>query len=168
MNPFSLTRLGEDDIVTVTPYRDQLGRRMMIYKIGNWRPSKISIDDIFRASLILFEMGALEPQTQVAGGIGIFDLEGLSLNHAWYVTPSVAKKMISLMVVSIPPFTHTQHGTHAAKINNLLLFSLSLSVCFVFVYTCVDMYASSNQCHSRNQQQLGIRYDLPDIQAIHE
>lgn len=103
VNPFSLTRLGEDDIVSVAPYRDQLGRRMMIYKIGNWRPSKIPIDDIFRASLILFEMGALEPQTQVAGGIGIFDLEGLSLNHAWYVTPSVAKKMISLMVVSIAP-----------------------------------------------------------------
>lgn len=103
VNPFAFTRLGEDDIVSVAPYRDQLGRRMMIYKIGNWRPSKIPIDDIFRASLILFEMGALEPQTQVAGGIGIFDLEGLSLNHAWYVTPSVAKRMISLMVVSIVP-----------------------------------------------------------------
>lgn len=101
VNPFSLSRLGEDDIVSVAPYRDQHGRRVMIYKIGNWRPSKIPIDDIFRASLILFEMGALEPKTQVLGGIGIFDLEGLSLNHAWYVTPSVARKMISLMVVSI-------------------------------------------------------------------
>lgn len=100
VHPLHLKRLGEDDIVSVTPYRDQHGRRIMIYKIGNWRPSKIPIDDIFRASLILFEMGAMEPITQVIGGIGIFDLEGLSLNHAWYVTPSVAKKIISLMVVS--------------------------------------------------------------------
>lgn len=42
----------------------------MIYKFGNWRPSKIPIDDIFRASIILFEMGALEPQSQVLGGVG--------------------------------------------------------------------------------------------------
>lgn len=32
---------------------------------------------------------------------GIFDLEGLSLQHIWNLSPSVAKKIISLMVVSI-------------------------------------------------------------------
>lgn len=70
VHPFLLSKLGEDDIVSVTPYRDQNGRRIMIYKFGNWRPSKIPVDDIFRASLILFEMGALEPQSQVLGGVG--------------------------------------------------------------------------------------------------
>lgn len=70
IHPFLLNKLGEDDIVSVTPYRDQTGRRIMIYKFGNWRPSKIPIDDIFRASIILFEMGALEPQSQVLGGVG--------------------------------------------------------------------------------------------------
>lgn len=70
VHPFLLTKLGEDDIVSVTPYRDQNGRRIMIYKFGNWRPSKIPVDDIFKASLILFEMGALEPQSQVLGGVG--------------------------------------------------------------------------------------------------
>lgn len=47
-----------------------IGRRIMIYKFGNWRPSKIPVDDVFRATLILFEMGALEPQSQVLGGVG--------------------------------------------------------------------------------------------------
>jgi len=109
VHPFHLKRIGEDDIVSVTPYRDQLGRRIMIYKIGNWRPSKVPINDIFKASLLLFEMGAMEPQTQVLGGIGIFDLEGLSLNHGWYVTPSVAKKIISLMVTCMPVRTNAIH-----------------------------------------------------------
>lgn len=98
--PMTLKRLGDEDIVSVAPYRDQLGRRMMIYKIGKWRPSKIPLNDIFKATLVLFEMGSLEPQAQVLGGIGIFDLEGMALNHAWCITPSVAKKIISLMVVS--------------------------------------------------------------------
>lgn len=131
MHPFTLTKLGEDDIVSVTPYRDQNGRRIIIYKFGNWRPSKIPVDDIFKASLILLEMGAMEPQSQVLGGVGeflkllffnccyqnprkkkvhvflfqifpgIFDLEGLSLQHIWNLSPSVAKKIISLMVVII-------------------------------------------------------------------
>lgn len=100
VHPFLLTKLGEDDIVSVTPYRDQNGRRIMIYRFGNWRPSKIPVDDIFKASLILFEMGSMEPQSQVLGGVGIFDLEGLSLQHIWNLSPSVAKKIISLMVVS--------------------------------------------------------------------
>lgn len=72
MHPFLLTKFGEDDIVSVTPYHDQNGRRIMIYKFGNWRPSKIPIVEIFKATLLLFEMGALEPQSQVLGGVGEF------------------------------------------------------------------------------------------------
>lgn len=71
VHPFMLAKLGDDDIVTVTPYRDQCGRRIMVHKFGNWRPSKVSVDDIIRASMILIEMGALEPQSQVLGGIGM-------------------------------------------------------------------------------------------------
>lgn len=32
--------------------------------------------------------------------LGIIDLEGLSLQHIWNVSPSVAKMVVSLMVVS--------------------------------------------------------------------
>lgn len=72
MHPFLLTKFGEEDIVSVTPYHDQHGHRVMIYKFGNWNPSKIPINEIFKATLLLFEMGALEPQSQVLGGIGEF------------------------------------------------------------------------------------------------
>lgn len=37
---------------------------------------------------------------QVLGGVGIFDLEGLTINHGLLITPSVASKIICLMVVS--------------------------------------------------------------------
>lgn len=70
VHPFLLTKLCEDDIVSVTPYRDQTGRRVMIYKYGNWRPSKVPVDDIFRVSLLLLEMGSMEPISQVLGGVG--------------------------------------------------------------------------------------------------
>lgn len=100
MNPLKFTELGERDVITVTPYRDQMGKRIIVYRVGRWKTSKHSIDDIFKATLVLLEMGTLEPIAQVMGGVGIFDLEGLQLNHVWQLTPSVAQKMISLMVVS--------------------------------------------------------------------
>lgn len=65
VDPLSLTHLGEDDIVSVTPYYDQNGRRMMFYKVGNWKPSKISMNDILKGTLVLLEMGSLEPRAQV-------------------------------------------------------------------------------------------------------
>ena len=96
-----LIHLGEEDVVSVAPYRDQKGRRMIFYKIGNWKPSTVSIDEILKATLIVVEMGSLEPSAQILGGIGIFDFEGLSLNHAWHLNPSIAQKIICLMVVCI-------------------------------------------------------------------
>ena len=96
----SLRPIGEEDLVSVTPYRDQNGRRMMIFKVRNWRPSKIGLEDIFKAMLLVLEIGSLEPQAQILGGLGVFDLEGLSVNHVWHMSPSVAQKIINLMVVS--------------------------------------------------------------------
>ncbi|XP_037024683.1 clavesin-1-like isoform X2 [Bradysia coprophila] len=109
VDPLSLTHLGENDIVSVTPYYDQNGRRMMFHKVGNWKPSKIPINDLMKATLILLEMGSLEPSAQVLGGIGIFDLEGLTINHGLLITPSVASKIICLMVTCMPIRTDTIH-----------------------------------------------------------
>lgn len=85
--------------MTTTPYRDQTGKRMLIYRFGNWKPSKLPIDELFKATLIVLEIGIMEPRAQVNGGVGIFDLEGLSLNHTLHMSPSVAQKMIAIMVV---------------------------------------------------------------------
>lgn len=99
VRPMLLRSIGDADIISVTPYRDQHGRRIMLYRIGNWKPSKISIDDLFRATLIILEIGAMEPISQINGGVGIFDFDGLTLNHCWHMSPTVAQKIICLMVV---------------------------------------------------------------------
>lgn len=96
-----LQSLGEENIMTVTPYLDQTGKRMMIYRFGNWKPSKTPVDEIFKATLIVLEIGIMEPRAQVNGGVGIFDLSNLTLSHTFHMSPSVAQKMISIIVVSI-------------------------------------------------------------------
>lgn len=41
----------------------------------------------------------MEHRAQVMGGVGIFDLAGLSMNHTLHMSPAVAQKMIQIMVV---------------------------------------------------------------------
>lgn len=116
IRPVDLTVLGDDDVISVAPYRDQNGRRMIIFKMGKWNPSKIPVIDLFRATLIVLEIGSFEPQAQVLGGIGLFDLEGLSFNHLWQMSPSVAQNMIKLMVTCVPMRTaeiHVVNNTRA-------------------------------------------------------
>lgn len=100
VHPLTLQSLGEEDIMTTTPYRDQTGKRMLIYRFGNWKPGRTPIDEIFKATLIVLEIGIMEPRAQINGGVGIFDLANLTLSHTFHMSPSVAQKMISVIVVS--------------------------------------------------------------------
>ena len=66
-----------------------------------WKTNEVNIDDIFRASLCLLELGSMEPIGQVVGGVGIFDLKDFTLGHVLHLSPSVAQKMIAMLVVSV-------------------------------------------------------------------
>lgn len=81
--------IGDDDIITVPPYRTQCGRRLLIYRIGNWKPSKYPVEELFKATISVLELGILEPRAQILGGIVIFDLKDITMAHAWTVTPQV-------------------------------------------------------------------------------
>ncbi|EDW13468.2 alpha-tocopherol transfer protein isoform X1 [Drosophila mojavensis] len=109
VRPLDLRHLGDDDILTVTPYRDQLGHRILIYRFGRWRPNRVTVDDIFRATIILQELGSLEPISQIMGGVAIFDLKDLALEHLLHLSPSVAQKMIALLVTTMPLRTAALH-----------------------------------------------------------
>lgn len=59
--------------------------------------------------MVVLEIGIMEPRAQVNGGVGIFDLEGLSMSHTFHMSPSVAQKMIAIMVTSLPYRTTAIH-----------------------------------------------------------
>ncbi|XP_067007616.2 alpha-tocopherol transfer protein-like [Anabrus simplex] len=109
INPLSLRYISEDDVVLVLPYREQTGRRVLIYRMGNWNPRNYSVEEIFKATVIVLELAILEQRAQVLGGVCIFDLGGLSLQHAWSMTPQVANRVVQLMGGSFPIRTHAIH-----------------------------------------------------------
>lgn len=109
VKPLELDFIGDDDILSIPPYREQTGRRIMIYRIGNWDTSRYGTDAIFQATLAVLELGILEQRCQILGGVCIFDLAGLTMQHAIKVTPKVASKVIDIMVTSFPMKIHAIH-----------------------------------------------------------
>lgn len=112
VRPTEMYHIGDDDILSVPAYRTQCGRRMMIYRMGNWDPRKYPVEEIFKASVIVLELGMLEPRAQILGGIAIFDLKGISMSHVWAVTPQIANMIMALMVTSFPMKTQAIHILH--------------------------------------------------------
>jgi hypothetical protein len=89
--------IGDDDVITVPPYKTQCGRRVLIYRMGNWNPRKYPVEEIFKATVTVLELGILEPIAQILGGVVIFDLKDITMAHAWCVTPQVRRHFISFL-----------------------------------------------------------------------
>lgn len=105
--------LGEDDVIAIPSERDCDGHRVMIFKPGRWRVEAYGVEELLRGTLACLELGVLEPKTQILGGVCIFDLEGLKLEHATKVTPHVARKVFDMMVTSFPLRVHAVHVVRA-------------------------------------------------------
>ncbi|XP_050309796.1 clavesin-2-like [Anthonomus grandis grandis] len=105
----NLLEIGCDDIITVPPYREQTGRRILLYRMGNWDPEKYTVTQLFQATMAILELAILEQRAQILGGIGLFDMSNLTFQQACYMTPSIAHKIIQILVTSFPMKIHAIH-----------------------------------------------------------
>ncbi|XP_022908326.1 alpha-tocopherol transfer protein-like isoform X2 [Onthophagus taurus] len=97
-----LEKADKADIITVPPYREQTGRRILLYRMGNWDPSKVTVTELLQATMVVLELAILEQRAQILGGIAMFDLEGLTIQHVLHLSPSLASKIVQIMVTHFP------------------------------------------------------------------
>ncbi|XP_033838354.1 alpha-tocopherol transfer protein [Periophthalmus magnuspinnatus] len=102
LSPVSVLGLLREDYHSVLPLRDHSGSRVLLYRIGQWNPKDWSAIQVFRVSLMTSEVIARETQTQRRGLKVIFDLQGWCLGHALQVTPSLARKISSVLSDAFP------------------------------------------------------------------
>lgn len=161
----SLTKLSKlHDVIIVPPYREQTGRRILLYRMGNsinfyrglvftnaflfpgnWDTSKTTVTELFQATLVVLELAILEQRAQILGGVAIFDLGGLTLNQALHMTPSVASRMVQIMVVRLLSIRTLHATTYPVK--------TALS----------DSFPDENQSDPYSIPILGVRHDLQYI-----
>ncbi|XP_032668663.1 alpha-tocopherol transfer protein-like isoform X2 [Odontomachus brunneus] len=98
LKPSKEKNIFEQNILTVLPKRDQCGRRILIVELGKkWKHNKCSLDEVYKGCVLYLEAAMLEPTSQIAGAVLIFDMDGLSLQQTWQFTPPFAKRIVDLL-----------------------------------------------------------------------
>lgn len=67
-----------------------------------WKHKEVALDEVFKGCVLFLEAAMLEPETQVAGAIVIFDMDGLSLQQTWQFTPQFAKRIVDWLQDAVP------------------------------------------------------------------
>ncbi|XP_050580964.1 alpha-tocopherol transfer protein-like isoform X1 [Bombus affinis] len=103
LKPSREKNIFEHNILTVLPNRDQCGRRILIIELGKkWKHNKCSLDEVFKGCVLYVEAAMLEPNTQIAGAVVVFDMDGLTLQQAWQFTPAIAKRIVDWLQDAVP------------------------------------------------------------------
>ncbi|XP_043466272.1 alpha-tocopherol transfer protein-like isoform X2 [Leptopilina heterotoma] len=103
LKPSNERNIFEHNILTVLPNRDQHGRRILIIELGKkWKHNKCSLDEVFKGCVLYLEAAMLEPTSQIAGAVVIFDMDGLSLQQTWQFTPPFAKRIVDWLQDAVP------------------------------------------------------------------
>lgn len=98
-----------DGVVNVLESRDALGRRVLWFRSCNWQPSIVTPDQLLQAGALSSELTFLEPGTQRAGLVIIYDMKDFGLSHLRSVTPSFARRMTFFMSECVPQKIEALH-----------------------------------------------------------
>ena len=71
----------EEQMHTMLQHRDKYGRRVYIWRPGQWNPDKVNIYDCYCAGYMLCEMAAREPMTQVCGVTVVTDAQNFGFKQ---------------------------------------------------------------------------------------
>jgi hypothetical protein len=103
LKPSKEENIFKHNILTVLPNRDQYGRRILIIELGKkWKFNEVSLDEVFKGCVLYLEAAMLEPTSQIAGAIVIFDMDGLSLQQTMQFTPPFAKRIVDWLQDAVP------------------------------------------------------------------
>ncbi|XP_014472763.1 PREDICTED: alpha-tocopherol transfer protein-like isoform X2 [Dinoponera quadriceps] len=121
LKPSNEKNIFEHDILTVLPNRDQHGRRVLIIELGKkWKHNKCSLDEVYKGCVLYLEAAMLEPTTQIAGAIIIFDMDGLTLQQTWQFTPPFAKRIVDLLQDAVPLRIKNIHVVNQPYVFNMV------------------------------------------------
>uniref|UniRef100_A0A1A9X070 CRAL-TRIO domain-containing protein n=1 Tax=Glossina brevipalpis TaxID=37001 RepID=A0A1A9X070_9MUSC len=86
----------------VLKQRDHLGRRVVIQRIENWKPSEVDKYELFRIYDAIANTLRLEPDTQINGVIHIMDFKNVNFSQILQMTPNFVKILAVYIFEYVP------------------------------------------------------------------
>ncbi|XP_076647673.1 alpha-tocopherol transfer protein-like isoform X2 [Halictus rubicundus] len=121
LKPSKEKNIFEHNILTVLPNRDQHGRRVLIIELGKkWKHNKCSLDEVYKGCVLYLEAAILEPSTQIAGAVVIFDMDGLTLQQTWQFNPPFAKRILDWLQEAVPLRVKNIHIVNQPYVFNMV------------------------------------------------
>ncbi|XP_077517205.1 alpha-tocopherol transfer protein-like [Amblyomma americanum] len=99
--PFDAT-CRKHRLLTVSRERDPEGRAVAMLNIGAWNADICSLNDFFRAGCVHLEYLLLQQEAQIKGFVFIVNVQGLGVYHMAHYTPSVIKRLLSIIQDYLP------------------------------------------------------------------
>ncbi|KAK6623156.1 hypothetical protein RUM43_009008 [Polyplax serrata] len=119
--PSCETRAFTQNLLTILPYRNKRGERILVLEIGQkWKTSSCTLKEILRSAMLIVEAALEEPKTQINGVQVIIDMTGLALQHVWQFTPGFAKHVVDWVQDCIPLRLKGIHIVNQPYVFNML------------------------------------------------
>lgn len=107
-DPEKLSKLTRD-YITVLPQRNLHGRPVVLYKLGNWQPSKVSHLQMTQALVMCLEYASRHPAAQSAGVALVSDFEGWSFGKMRFFDIGVTKDYLHYLQNCAPIVPNEAH-----------------------------------------------------------
>lgn len=107
-DPEKLRKLTRD-YITILPQRNLHGRPVVLYKLGNWQPSKVSHLQMTQALVMCLEYASRHPAAQTAGVALVSDFEGWSFGKMRFFDIGVTKDYLHYLQNCAPILPNEAH-----------------------------------------------------------
>uniref|UniRef100_T1IYM4 CRAL-TRIO domain-containing protein n=1 Tax=Strigamia maritima TaxID=126957 RepID=T1IYM4_STRMM len=139
--PSALRSIYAHNLQTMLPDRDQLGRKVFIFKVGKWIPELCSTGDLYRACQMCAEITIEEEKTQINGFVCIADLKDFGIHQIRHITPAYLKRFALFLHNGFPA---RFKGLHA--VNENVIFDMLVLVCKPFFSKKLQKRVMSTGC----------------------
>jgi len=118
--PSKLERVWSHKLNTINERRDNHGRRVYIFRLGQWDPDTVPVEEYFASAYVLLELVTREVKTQIAGITVIADVSGFAFKHIRTMGIEQIKCVAAFLCGSFPLWFHKIHIIHHPRIFNIL------------------------------------------------
>jgi len=118
--PTKLDRVWSNHLNTITEKRDKFGRRVYIFRLGQWDPDTVSVEEFYASAYVLLQLVAREVKTQIAGLTVVNDVSGFGFKHIRVIGVEQVRCIAAFMTGSLPLWFNRIHVVNHPSLFNIL------------------------------------------------